>query len=228
MTLQDKLDAYKVQPKPNAPPELGAVSFRTISALKTSGQVERALKAGDRAPSFTLPDQDGAMVSSADLLTKGPVVLSFYRGVWCPFCNIELKALQEVLGAIEAHGASLLAISQQAPVNSREAQRENALTFPILSDKGGEVGAAFGLRWSVPEEMREMPPVGDRSPRTLVGVDLPAFNGDPSWTLPMPARIVIGQDGVIAYAEVNPDYTKRPEPSELFPVLDGLRARAAA
>ncbi len=220
MTLQDKLNAYKAEPKPNAPPELGAVSGRTIKALVASGQVERALKTGDRAPSFNLPDQDGTMMSSADLLTKGPVVLSFYRGVWCPFCNIELKALQEVLSEIEARGASLLAISQQTPANSRKAQRENALTFPILADKGGEVGAAFGLRWSVPEEMREM--------HKKLGGPLPGFNGEDSWTLPMPARIVIGQDGVIAYAEVNPDYTKRPEPSDLFPVLDGLRTRAAA
>ncbi len=100
MTLQDKLDAYKAQPKPNVPPELEAVSTRTIKALVASGQVEQALKVGNRAPSFNLPDQDGAMVSSADLLTKGPVVLSFYRGVWCPFCNIELKALQEALGSV--------------------------------------------------------------------------------------------------------------------------------
>ena len=220
MTLQDRLDAYKAQPKPNAPPELGAVSGRTIRALKASGQAERALKPGDQAPTFDLPDQDGRMVSSAELLAKGPVVLSFYRGVWCPFCNIELKALQEVLAAIEARGASLLAISQQTPVNSRKAQRENALTFPILSDKGGAVGASFGLRWSVPEEMREV--------HRKLGGPLPTFNGEDSWTLPMPARIVIGQDGVIAYAEINPDYTQRPEPAELFPVLDGLRTRSAA
>ncbi len=220
MTLQEKLDAYRAQPKPGAPPELGAVSGRTIAALKASGQAERALKAGDHAPSFDLPDQDGAMVSSADLLLKGPVVLSFYRGVWCPFCNIELKALQEVLGGIEKRGASLLAISQQTPANSRKAQRENALSFPILSDKGGDVGAAFGLRWSVPEEMREV--------HRKLGGPLPGFNGEDSWTLPMPARIVIGQDGVIAYAEVNPDYTRRPEPDGLFPVLDDLRLSAVA
>ena len=220
MTLQDKLDAYKAQPKPNAPPELGAISGRTIAALRASGQAERALKVGDKAPSFTLPDQDGTPLSSVGLLAAGPLVVSFYRGVWCPFCNIELKALEEVLGDIRSRGASLLAISQQTPVNSRKAQRENALSFPILSDKGGEVGAAFGLRWSVPEEMREV--------HRKLGGPLPTFNGEDSWTLPMPARIVIAPDGIIAYAEVNPDYTKRPEPSALFPVLDRLRTRAAA
>lgn len=156
MTLQEKLNAYKAEPKPNFPPEFGEIAGRTIVALIASGQAARALKVGDRAPAFNLPDQDGRVVSSADLLQTGPMVLSFYRGVWCPFCNIELKALQEALGEIRARGASLLAISQQTPPNSRKSQRENALTFPILSDKGGEVGAAFGLRWVVPEEMREV------------------------------------------------------------------------
>lgn len=221
MTLQDKLDAYKAGPKhPNFRPEFGPVLGRTVAGLVASGQVGQALKAGDRAPAFTLPDQDGAMVSSADLLARGPLLLSFYRGVWCPFCNIELKALQEVLGELQARGASLVAISQQTPPNSRKSQRENALTFPILSDKGGEVGAAFGLRWVVPEEMREV--------HRQLGGPLPTFNGEDSWTLPMPGRFVIGQAGIIAYAEVNPDYTRRPEPDDLFPVLDRLKTPAAA
>jgi peroxiredoxin len=220
MTLQEKLNAYKAEPKPGFPPEFGAIAGRTIGALIASGQAARALKVGDRAPAFNLQDQDGMAVSSADLLETGPMVLSFYRGVWCPFCNIELKALQEALGEIQARGASLLAISQQTPANSRKSQRENALTFPILSDKGGEVGAAFGLRWVVPEEMREV--------HRKLGGPLPTFNGEESWTLPMPARYVIGQDGVIVYAQVSPDYTKRPEPSDVFPVLDRLKTAAAA
>ena len=94
------------------------------------------------------------------------------------------------------------------------------MRFPILSDNGGDVGAAFGLRWVVPEEMREV--------HRNLGGPLPTFNGENSWTLPMPARYVIGRDGVIAYAEVNPDYTKRPEPDALFPVLDRLKAPVIA
>ncbi len=220
MSLQDALDTYKAEPKPHFPAEFGAIAGRTIAALAATGQAARALKIGDRARAFDLPDQDGASVGSAALLEKGPVVLSFYRGVWCPFCNIELKALEEVLPEIKARGASLVAISQQTPVNSRRSQRENGLTFPILSDAGGEVGETFGLRWVVPEEMREV--------HRKLGGPLPTFNGEDSWTLPMPARYVIGQDGVIAYAEVNPDYTRRPEPSNLFPVLDRLKTVLAA
>lgn len=216
MTLQETLNAYKAAPKPDFRPEFGPVIGRTIGALIASGQAAHALGAGDPAPAFELPDQDGTLTSSADLLKQGPLVLSFYRGVWCPFCNFELAALQQALGEIGARGASLVALSQQTPSNNRKAQRENALTFPILSDKGGEVGAAFGLRWVVPEEMREV--------HKQLGGPLPTFNGEDSWTLPMPARYVIGRDGVIAYAEVNPDYTIRPEPADLLPVLDRINA----
>jgi peroxiredoxin len=216
VTLQEKLDAYTAAPAhPNFRPEFGPILGRTIGGLIASGQAERTLKAGDQAPAFDLPDQNGVVVSSAYLLKQGPLVLSFYRGVWCPFCNIELKALQEALADIQARGAALVAISQQTQANNRKSVRENDLQFPILSDKGGEVGAAFGLRWVIPEEMREV--------HRQLGGPMPAFNGEESWTLPMPARYVIGQDGVIVYAEVSPDYTKRPEPSDLFPVLDRLR-----
>lgn len=117
---------------------------------------------------------------------------------------------------LRSRGASLLVISQQTPANSRRAQRDNALTFPILSDKGGDIGAAFGLRWTVPADMREV--------QTRLGSALPVLNGEDSWTLPMPARYVIKPDAIIAYAEINPDYTRRPEPGELLPVLEGIRS----
>lgn len=112
-----------------------------------------------------------------------------------------------------------MAISPQTPANSRKSQRQNALGFPILSDAGGEIGAAFGLRFSLPDDLVAL--------YKAFGNDLPLINKDPSWTLPMPARFVIGTDGVIAYAEVNADYTQRPDPSELLPTLDRLARRAA-
>jgi hypothetical protein len=111
MKLQEKLDAAKAAPAhPNFRAELKAIAARTVNMLIASGQADRALKVGDRAPFFALPDQEGVVVASAALLEKGPLVLSFYRGVWCPFCNIELRALQEALGEIQARGASLVAV----------------------------------------------------------------------------------------------------------------------
>ncbi|MGO9048753.1 MAG: peroxiredoxin-like family protein [Xanthobacteraceae bacterium] len=225
MSLQDRLDALKADfeggkfpLKPSAG-QLDAMHRATVELI-ASGQAQRALKAGDRAPDFVLDDPDGNPVSSRDLLAKGPLAVSFNRGVWCPYCNLELQALQAALPEIEARGASLVTISPQTPPNSRKSQRDNKLGFPILSDPKAEVANAFGIRFALPDYLIEV----YKSFKT----DLPLVNGDPSWVLPMPARYVIGSDGIIAYAEINPDYTQRPDPSELLPVLDRLRDRKAA
>ena len=221
MSLQAKLDAFKAdfeagKPPYSVPRSVIETMHRATAELIASGAASRARRAGDVAPSFSLGDPDGNVISSEDLLKKGPLVVSFYRGVWCPYCNMELQALESAKAQFDKYGASLVAISPQTAPNSRKSVRQNKLSFPILSDVKGKVGAAFGLRFELPDY--------------LVGLykslknDLPAFNEDPSWTLPMPARYVIGQHGTILYSEVNPDYTHRPEPEEMIPVLQ----RAAA
>lgn len=216
MTLQNRLDAFKAdfksgKPPFNAPAHIHPIMARATEALIASGAAGRALKAGDRAPEFTLESPDGTPLSSADLLAHGPLVVSFYRGVWCPYCNMELQALQAALPAFQAAGASLVAISPQTRVNSRKSVRENAPDFPILSDTQNNVAAAFGLRFALPDYLVEL--------YKALGNQLPTFNGDDSWTLPMPGRFVIGSDGIIAYAEVNPDYTRRPEPSDMLSAI---------
>jgi peroxiredoxin len=221
MTLQAKLDAFKAdfeagKPPYNVPHSVIETMHRATAELIASRAASRALKAGDKAPAFVLNDPDGQPVSSTDLLAKGPLVVSFYRGVWCPYCNMELQALQAALPEFKKLGASLVAISPQTAVNSRKSVRQNALGFPILSDTHNDVAAAFGLRFELPDYLVDL----------YKGLknDLPAFNGDPSWTLPMPARFVIGQDGMVLYAEVNPDYTNRPEPEDMLPALRRIAA----
>ena len=225
MALQDRLDALKADFEAGRLPlkpskEALDIMHRATAELIETGLAQRAKKAGDPAPQFALSDPEGNDVSSRELLAKGPLVVSFYRGVWCPYCNFELQALQAALPDITGRGASLVAISPQTAPNSRKSQRENKLSFPILSDVRSEVAEAFGIRFALSDE--------------LIGLyksfknDLPAFNDNSSWVLPMPARYVIGSDGVIAYAEINPDYTQRPDPSELLPVLDRLRTSKAA
>ena len=220
MSLQAKLDAFKADFEAGKPPYSVPRSFietmhRATAELIESRAAQRAKKAGDVAPSFSLKDPEGNVVNSADPLKRGPLVLSFYRGVWCPYCNIDLKALEAARPLIEAKGASLVALSMQNARNSRRSARENGLGFPILVDKHGKVADAFGLRF-------KLSPAVVKVYRDVLKNDLEAFNDDTSWTLPMPARYVI------AYAEVNPDFTRRPDPSELFPVLDQLaRTRAA-
>jgi peroxiredoxin len=225
MSLQDRLDAFKADlengrlPFKPTPQQLEAMQ-RATAALVATGQAQRALKAGDSAPDFVLNDPDGKPVSSRDLLAKGPLVVSFYRGVWCPYCNMELQALQAELAEIQARGANLVAISPQTAPNSRKSQRDNKLGFPILSDPKADVANAFGIRFALPDYLVEV--------YKAFKNDLPLINADPSWVLPMPARYVIGTDSIIAYAEINPDYTQRPDPSELLPVVDRLRDRKAA
>jgi peroxiredoxin len=225
MALQDRLDAFKADFvggklafKPTK--ERLAAMERATAELVESGQAQRAKKAGDTAPLFTLNDPEGHPVSSRELLARGPLVISFYRGVWCPYCNFELQALQDSLGDITTRGASLVAISPQTAANSRKSQRDNKLAFPILSDAKSEVADAFGIRFALPDYLVEI--------YKAFGNDLPVINDDTAWVLPMPARYVIGTDGIIAYSEVNPDYTQRPDPSELLPVLDRLRTSQAA
>lgn len=224
MTLQAKLDAFKTdfeagKPPYNVPPSVIETMHRATAELIASGAAGRALKAGDRAPAFTLHDPDGKPVSSAELLVQGPLVVSFYRGVWCPYCNMELQALQAALPEFEALSANLVAISPQTAVNSRKSVRQNALGFPILSDPHNDVAASFGLRFEMPDYLVDL--------YKALKNDLPSFNGDPSWTLPMPGRFVIGQDGIILYAEVNPDYTRRPEPEDMLPALRRAASVAA-
>jgi peroxiredoxin len=225
MALQDRLDAFKADFtggklafKPTK--ERLELMARATNELLESGQAQRARKAGDVAPEFSLKDPDGKLVSSRDLLAGGPLVVSFYRGVWCPYCNLELQALQAALPEITARGASLVAISPQTAPNSRKSQRDNKLEFPILSDVRSEVANAFGIRFALPDCLAKI--------YSDFGNNLPVINDDPAWVLPMPARYVIATDGTIAYSEVNPDYTQRPDPSELLPVLDRLRASKAA
>lgn len=216
MSLQDRLDAFKAdfqagKPPYNVPPSVIETMHRATSELIASGAAQKALKAGDKAPAFTLNDPDGKPMSSADLLRQGPLVVTFYRGVWCPYCNMELQALQAALPEIRDAGARVVAISPQVAANSRKSVRQNALEFPILSDVHNDVAAAFGLRFALQGYLIEL--------YKSLKNDLPAFNADPSWTLPMPARYVIAQDGTIVYAEVNPDYTRRPDPSEMLPAI---------
>ena len=221
MSLQAKLDAFKTdfeagKPPYNVPPAVIEIMHRATAELIASGAAQRAKKAGDVAPAFSLRGPDGNIVNSADLLKRGPLVLSFYRGVWCPYCNMELQALEAAKSEFDRYGASLVAISPQTAPNSRKSVRQNKLSFPILSDAKGQIGDAFGLRFHLPDYLVAL--------YKQLKNDLPTFNDDPSWTLPMPARYVIGQDGVILYSEVNPDYTRRPEPEDMIAILQQAAA----
>lgn len=214
MSLQTQLNNFKAQFKQQAPEAAFNAFARSTQELIESGQAQQALSVGATAPTFELTDSNGEKVFLKTLLAKGPVILSFYRGVWCPYCNIELQALEAVHHQIKEKGATLVAISMQGAADSRKSQRDNQLSFPILTDQGGELAEQFGIRWDVQDYVIEF--------KKMFNVVLPNIHGDGQWRLPMPARYVINTEGQIVHAEVNPDYTIRPEPSELLTVLDNL------
>jgi peroxiredoxin len=214
MLLQDRLNAVRAECLAKTSPKVILVRQRAVEALATSWLIETAAQAGAQAPAFRLRDAHGRAFSSREALRRGPMVLVFYRGRWCPYCTVDLRAIESASHDIRGLGASLVCISQQTPDNSLETQRRNELSFASLVDAGGKVAHAFGLRWKVSDELRAV--------EEDCGLDLMSFNGDASWTLIMPARYVVAPDGIIDYADVSVDYTRRGDPSELIPVLARL------
>jgi peroxiredoxin len=176
------------------------------------------LKVGDRAPAIVLKNAKGVTVDVSKLLKKGPVIVAFYRGGWCPYCNLELRAYQEILPEIVAAGASLVAISPEKPDDTLSTAEKNALTFEVLSDVGQRVGRAFGLVYEFTEELK--------SAYRGFNLDIPACNGTPGeWALPVSATYVIDRDGSITYAYTDVDYRDRADPRE---VLKTVTRKAAA
>jgi peroxiredoxin len=216
MGLQQQLDAFKAEFVRTAPVGRPALYDAKLEELRASFALESAIGRGDQAPAFQLPDPKGRAVSLSNLLQAGPAVVTFYRGGWCPYCNIQLRAYQAVLPQMTALGARLVAISPQLPDGSLSTAETNALTFDILSDVGNGVARRFGLVWSLPEELRAALRSNNKA--------LPGINGDDSWELPVPATYVIARDGRVALAAVESDYRKRLEPGAILAALQTLRA----
>ncbi|WP_269504743.1 peroxiredoxin-like family protein [Burkholderia sp. IMCC1007] len=214
MSLSAQIDALKAGIADQVPAEALQEMNKAAADLAASGIVETALKAGARAPVFELPNAEGRPVRLNELLETGPVVLAFYRGQWCPFCNLTLAALQRALPKIREAGATLVTVSPQTVQSTAATVKAGALDFPVLSDTGNHVARSFGLVFSLAADMR--PIYRD------LGVDLPEFNGDVSYELPLAATYVIGKDGRVAYAFVDSDYTRRLEPEEIVRIVEVL------
>lgn len=215
MSLKEQIDGLKSQFLSQVPDQIKKVMQKAEEDLRQMRLAERALGAGDKAVDFTLPNVQGDPVSSKALRERGPVVLSFYRGGWCPYCNLELKALQDVNEEIKELGATLVAISPQLPDKSLSTAQKNELKFEVLSDVDSTIADQFGLTFSVDEELRPI--------YKEWGVDVAAVNDDPDWRLPLPATYVIAPDGSIVKSFVDEDYTARLEPDEILESLRDLQ-----
>ncbi|MDB9518758.1 peroxiredoxin-like family protein [Roseofilum reptotaenium CS-1145] len=214
MTLANDLQAFQQQFRSNVPQETQNVMQQATTDLGDSGILKQTLKVGDTIPDFTLPNATGQPVSIKELLTKGPVAIAFYRGGWCPYCNLELQALQNALASIEETGATLVAISPETPDNSLTTQEKNELAFPVLSDVDNQVARQFGLVFKLPASLLPI--------YQSFGIDVAAHNGNDHFELPIPATYVIQPNGEIVYAFTDVDYTKRAEPSVIVDALKGL------
>jgi peroxiredoxin len=213
-TLTDQLKAKADASAAMAPADKQAIMAKAIEDLRRSGLAERAVKSGQVMPSFTLPDVKRGVVSSQDLLKQGPLVVVFYRGGWCPYCNLELHDLQKYLPEFRKRNAQLVAISPQTPDNSLSTAQKAALTFYVLSDAGGHVARSFGLMYKLPEELVKV--------YQGFGLDLAKQNGTTDWELPLAATYVVAPDGKIVYSFVDPDYKKRAETRTLLKALDSI------
>lgn len=211
MTLATEIQDYQAQFRAKVPADVQGTMGKATQDLAHSGIIDRTLKVGDRIPAVTLPDATGQSFSVQAALEQGPVVLAFYRGGWCPYCNLELKALQAVLPEIQAAGAILIAIAPETPDNSLSTQEKNALTFSVLSDVGNKVSREFGLVFQLPEALRPI--------YKGFGIDIEAYNGDQTFELPVPATYVVAPSGEIVYAFADADYTKRAEPADVVAAL---------
>ena len=212
MPLKDELARLRAASAQKFPPETLAVMQGATKDLIASGIAEQSAGEGSAAPDFSLPNAHGEPVASEALWSDGPAVVSFYRGGWCPYCNIELKALQERLPEMEALGARLVAITPETPDNALTTQEKNEIGFDVLSDDGNRVASAFGLTFRLPDAVNDI--------YKGFGIDLEASNGEGSQTLPVPATFVIGKGGTVLKAFVDADYTQRLEPDEIIAALE--------
>jgi peroxiredoxin len=216
-SLQAKLDARKQEFLKDAPPERAAAYDEGVEALREKGIEKNALNVGDEAPDFTLPASNRESVTLSEVLEDGPAVLVWYRGGWCPYCMIELKAYQEHLESFRDAGARVLAIAPETPEMVRRTASKGGLSYSLLSDVGNKVAEKYGLVYTLPEVVQEQ----------FAGrLDLEKYNDDASMQLPISATYVVDTDGVIQFAATEVDYRVRAEPADVLDRVQELTAEA--
>jgi len=209
--LKELTDAKIALGRKNNPEFMKGVD-EIINEAKAFEKGKNAIKIGEKAPNFELPNPLGEPIELFELLSKGPVVITFYRGSWCPYCNLQLRALQDRLNDIHQLGATLVAISPEVPDSSMTKNEMSEMEFIVLSDQDAKVASQYGVAWEVPEFLLEHMRI-DRN------LDLNKINNGNSNVLPIPATFLLGIDGVVKWNYVNVDYRTRSEPDEIIEAL---------
>jgi peroxiredoxin len=210
MTLQDRLDKLRRRED-----EAGQAALQAfVEQLAKAQSADGALEVGDAMPPFVLPNTEGRLVASDELLAEGPLVICFYRGDWCPYCRAMLAALQAAIPRIATAGGRLVALTPDSGGRPLANKRRQRLTYDVLSDTDYAVGLQFGVVFQVPEAYRRR--------LAAAGIDLPERHGSGGWLIPMPATFVADRGGIIRYAFVDGDFTRRAEPEAIVAVLHEL------
>ncbi|PTB62290.1 AhpC-TSA-domain-containing protein [Trichoderma citrinoviride] len=213
-TLAAQLDNLADGVKQNAPAPIAATIGESIANLKKTFDHSAVIKPGTPLPSFKLPNALGKDITSEELLAKGPILITFYRGDWCPFCNLALRSLQQHLDQFKAKGVTVVAISPELPNTSLTTTEKNELKFEVLSDVGNKFARQLGICWEQPESVK---PVFE-----AFSIDLKGRNGDESFALPVPTTLLVDSKGVVRNIHTDPDYMKRLEPTTALEWIDAL------
>lgn len=219
MKLQEVLDAYRCCAESDLSPADQEVLALELDRLRRADWLSKALRTGDIAPDFVLPDAPGAGPRLTDLLHEGPVILKFYRGRWCAFCTLELRAYQRLLPEFRALGAELIALSPQNDEQMALNRERDHLRFPMITDADNAVARQFGITYEIGPEMRER--------YVAAGMDLSQMNASSTWSIPLPAVYLIAPDRRIAWSYVDPNYLQRAEPAALLEALRRLQLGAS-
>jgi peroxiredoxin len=221
MTLQIELNTFRAGWETRVGENIARLIAGDINDLRASGILDHAAKAGDIFPvTKNLRDPMNALFDLQALIATKPVILTFYRGGWCPYCNLELRIYQALLADIHAAGAALVAVSPELPDHSLSTIEKNDLSFSVLSDVGGELASVLGIRFTLSEAVK---PFYEKA-----GHALPERNGDGVWALPMPATFVIEKGGRIAKTFIEPDYRKRLDPNDALTAIRAITTALAA
>jgi peroxiredoxin len=215
-TIREQSDQLKAAAAEHLPAQVVEVFDRSIEDFLAQGIPAEAVKAGDHLAAFTLDDATGTPVSLGQLIKAGPAVIVFYRGGWCPYCNLALRTYQrELLPELGAFGARLAAISPQSPDQSLSTAEKTGLAFTVLSDPGSRVARSIGIAFQQAGEVL--------AAQRQLGLDLAQVNAEGSTQLPRPTVLIIDQNQIVRFVDVQPDYTARTEVADILTALTDIR-----
>ncbi|MBX9910120.1 MAG: AhpC/TSA family protein [Beijerinckiaceae bacterium] len=219
MTLKTELDDFRSAWTQRVGPDIASLVAGDIDDLRSSGLLDGVARPGDLLPALALPNAAGETVDLRALAALGPLVITFYRGGWCPYCNLELRSYQQRLGDFDRLGATLVAVSPETPDDTLDTAQKNALAFEVLSDVEGRLANALAIRFQLTPAIRAL--------YEKFGHDLPTRNGDGRWSLPMPATFIVAKGGVIASVFADPDYRTRLDPEKALSAVAALSTAEA-